>query len=62
LFHLGKEGNAQISRAYADGTEKLAAAFQAFYGVLSDQQQLAADTLFRQQAAQTTQPQGVKPR
>lgn len=53
---------AQISRAYADGTEKLAAAFQAFYGVLSDQQKLAADTLFRQQAAQATQPQAVKPR
>jgi protein CpxP len=47
---------AQISRAYADGTEKLAAAFQAFYGVLSDQQKQAADTMFRQQAAQGAQP------
>jgi len=53
---------AQISRAYADGTEKLAAAFQAFYGMLSDQQKQAADTLFRQQAAQAMQPQAVKPR
>ncbi len=51
---------AEISRAYADGTEKLAAAFQAFYGVLSDQQKLAADTLFRQQAAQGAQPQAMK--
>ena len=47
---------AQVSRAYADGTEKLAAAFQAFYGVLSAQQKQAADTLFQQQAAQGTQP------
>lgn len=47
---------AQISRAYADGTEKLAAAFQAFYAVLSDQQKQAADTLFRQQSGQSAQP------
>jgi hypothetical protein len=53
---------AQISRAYADGTEKLATAFQAMYVVLSDQQKLAADTLFRQQAAQGAQPIAAKPR
>lgn len=53
---------AQISRAYADGTEKLATAFQAMYAVLSDQQKLAADTLFRQQAAQGSQPIAAKPR
>ncbi len=53
---------AQISRAYADGTEKLATAFQAMYAVLSDQQKLAADTLFRQQAAQGAQPVAAKPR
>ncbi len=41
---------AQISRAYADGTEKLAAAFQALYATLSEPQRQAADTLFRQQA------------
>jgi protein CpxP len=43
---------AQISRAYADGTEQLATAFQALYATLSEQQRKAADTLFRQQAAQ----------
>ena len=53
---------AQISRAYADGTEKLATAFQAMYAVLSDQQKLAADTLFRQQAAQGAQPIAAKPK
>jgi hypothetical protein len=53
---------AEISRAYADGTEKLAAAFQVFYGVLSDPQKQAADTLFRQQAAQNAQPLVAKPR
>jgi hypothetical protein len=53
---------AQISRAYADGTEKLATAFPAMYVVLSDQQKLAADTLFRQQAAQGAQPIAAKPR
>jgi protein CpxP len=53
---------AQISRAYADSTEKLATAFQAMYAVLSDQQKLAADTLFRQQAAQGAQPIAAKPK
>lgn len=53
---------AQIMRAYGDGTEKLAAAFQALYGVLSAPQKQAADTLFRQQAVQSAQPQAVKPR
>jgi periplasmic protein CpxP/Spy len=53
---------AQISRAYADGTEKLAAAFQSLYASLSDAQKLAADTLFRQQAAQATTPVAAKPR
>jgi protein CpxP len=54
------ESYAQISRAYADGTEKLSTAFQALYGTLSDQQKQAADTLFRQQAAQSAQPQAAK--
>jgi hypothetical protein len=53
---------AQISRAYGDGNEKLATAFQALYGVLSDQQKQAVDTLFRQQAAQSAQPQAAKPK
>lgn len=53
---------AQIMRAYGDGTEKLAAAFQALYGVLSAPQKQAADTLFRQQAVQSAQPQAVKPK
>jgi protein CpxP len=49
---------AQISRAYADGIEKLTVAFEAFYDVLSDQQKQAADALFRQQSTPsgTTQP------
>lgn len=51
---------AQISRAYADGTEKLATAFQALYATLSDQQKIAADTLFRQQAAQAAVPVATK--
>jgi len=53
---------AQLSRAYGDGNEKLAAAFQASYAMLSDQQKQAADTLFRQQAAQSAQIPVVKPR
>jgi periplasmic protein CpxP/Spy len=51
---------AQLSRAYGDGSEKLAAAFQASYAMLSDQQKQAADTLFRQQAAQSAQIPVVK--
>ena len=51
---------AQLSRAYSDGNEKLAAAFQASYAMLSDQQKQAADTLFRQQAAQSVQIPVVK--
>jgi len=51
---------AQLSRAYGDGNEKLAAAFQASYAMLSDQQKQAADTLFRQQAAQSVQIPVVK--
>ena len=49
---------AQVARAYADNTENLSAAFEALYGVLSDQQKQTIDTLFRQQPAQSagTQP------
>jgi hypothetical protein len=49
---------AQVARAYADNTEKLSAAFEALYLVLSDQQKQTIDTLFRQQPAQNsgTQP------
>ncbi len=46
------ESYARVSRAYADGNEKLAAAFQALYGTFSPEQKKAADTMFRQQAAQ----------
>jgi periplasmic protein CpxP/Spy len=53
---------AQLSRAYSDGNERLAAAFQASYAMLSDQQKQAADTLFRQQAAQSAQIPVAKPR
>jgi hypothetical protein len=51
---------AQLSRAYGDGNEKRAAAFQASCAMLSDQQKQAADTLFRQQAAQSAQIPVVK--
>lgn len=51
---------AKITRAYGDGTEKLATAFAALYGVLADPQKQAADTLFRQQATQSAQPQAIK--
>ena len=49
---------AQVARAYADNTENLSVAFEALYGVLSDQQKQTIDTLFRQQPAQSggTQP------
>jgi hypothetical protein len=48
---------AQISRAYADGAEKLAASLETLYGTLSDPQKQAADTLFQQQAANAAKPQ-----
>ena len=47
---------AQIARAYADNTERLAAAFDSLYASLSDTQKQAADTLFRQQATAAAQP------
>ncbi len=42
---------AQIARAYAENTERLATAFDSLYASLTDTQRQAADTLFRQQAA-----------
>ena len=48
---------AQIARAYADNTERLAAAFDSLYASLSDVQKRAADTLFRQQAIAAAKPQ-----
>ena len=47
---------AQIARAYADNTERLAAAFDSLYASLSDIQKQATDKLFRQQATAATQP------
>ena len=47
---------AQIARAYADNTERLATAFDSLYASLTDPQRQAADMLFRQQAAAATQP------
>ncbi len=47
---------AQVVHTYADDTEKLSVAFEALYGVLSDQQKQTIDTLFRQQATQSTHP------
>ena len=49
---------AQIARAYADNTERLAAAFDSLYASLSDTQKQAADTLFRQQATAAARPRG----
>jgi hypothetical protein len=42
---------AQIARAYADNTERLATAFDSLYASLTEMQRQAADTLFRQQAS-----------
>jgi protein CpxP len=47
---------AQIARAYADNTERLATAFDSLYASLTDTQRQAADTLFRQQASAAAQP------
>ena len=47
---------AQIARAYADNTERLATAFDSLYASLTDTQKQAADTLFRQQASAAAQP------
>jgi hypothetical protein len=47
---------AQIARAYADNTERLATAFDSLYASLSDNQKQATDKLFRQQATAATQP------
>jgi hypothetical protein len=47
---------AQIARAYADNTERLATAFDSLYASLSDTQRQAADTLFREQASAAAQP------
>jgi hypothetical protein len=48
---------AEIARAYADNTERLAAAFDSLYASLSDAQKQAADALFREQAAAAARPQ-----
>jgi len=47
---------AQIARAYADNTERLATAFDSLYASLSETQKQAADTLFRQQATAAASP------
>ena len=47
---------AQIARAYAYNTERLATAFDSLYASLTDTQKHASDTLFRQQAAAASQP------
>jgi protein CpxP len=47
---------AQIARAYADNTVRLATAFDSLYASLTDTQKQAADTLFRQQASTAAQP------
>jgi hypothetical protein len=47
---------AQIARAYADNTDRLATAFDSLYASLSDTQKQAADTMFRQQATAAAQP------
>jgi periplasmic protein CpxP/Spy len=47
---------AQIARAYADNTERVATAFDSLYASLTDTQKQAADTLFREQASAAAQP------
>jgi periplasmic protein CpxP/Spy len=47
---------AQIARAYADNTERLATAFDSLDASLTDTQRQAADTLFREQASAAAQP------
>jgi hypothetical protein len=47
---------AEIARAYAENTERLAAAFDTLYASLSDAQKQAADALFREQAAAAARP------
>ena len=47
---------AEIARAYADNTERLATAFDTLYASLSDAQKQAADALFREQAAAAARP------
>jgi cytochrome c551/c552 len=47
---------AQIARAYADNTERLATAFDSLYASLTETQKQAPDVLFRQQAAAAAQP------
>ena len=51
---------AQIARAYADNTERLATAFDSLYASLSETQKQAADTLFRQQATAAAQPRSKR--
>jgi periplasmic protein CpxP/Spy len=51
---------AQVARAYADNTEALATAFEALYGVLTEQQKQTIDTLFRQEATRTAAQQQPK--
>jgi protein CpxP len=48
---------AEVAHAYADNTEALATAFEGLYGVLSDQQKLTVDTLFREEATRTAAQQ-----
>jgi hypothetical protein len=48
---------ARVARAYADNTEALATAFEGLYDLLSDQQKLTIDTLFREEAIRTAAQQ-----
>ncbi len=47
---------ASVVRAYADNTDRLEAAFETLYGVLSDQQKQTLDALFRREATQAPLP------
>jgi periplasmic protein CpxP/Spy len=47
---------AEIARAYADDTQRLAAAFDRLYARLSDAQKQAADALFREQTVAAARP------
>jgi hypothetical protein len=50
---------AQIARAYADNTERLATAFDSLYAILTDRQKQAADTVPKQACAASSREPGV---
>ncbi len=52
---------AQVAQAYADQTAALEKAFEALYGMLSEQQKQTVDTIFRQDATRNASAAATKP-